>query len=313
MRYEAAREGGELAGGANPIRAILYALGANLGIALAKAAAYAFTGSTSMLAEAIHSLADTGNQLLLLLGLHRSRRAPDREHPLGYGKVTFFWSFMVAMLLFSGGGIASLYEGAHKLDHPEPLEHVSFAICVLVVSIGLEASSMKSCLREVDRVRGGECLWRWLHRSRSSELVVVFGEDLAALLGLSVALVFVLLAAATGEPRFDALGSMAIGGLLVVIALFVAVRVESLLIGRSADPEVVRAIEQGIALDPTIQEVFNVITVQVGPQVMVAAKVRMRDGLGLEEAVGHINRLEERLRQQVPEIGFLFMEPDVAD
>ena len=313
MRYEAARRAVFLASGASPIRAILYAFSANFVIALAKTAAAAFTGSSSMLAEAIHSYADTGNQLLLLLGLARSRRAPDREHPLGYGKVTYFWSFVVAIQLFAVGGLFSLYEGFLKLEETGPIGNVWVAVAVLVVSIVLEAVSMKGCLDEVEKIRGGRSLWSWLNRSRSSELVVVFGEDLAALLGLSIALVFVLLASVTGNRAFDAMGSMAIGALLVVVAIFLAIRVKALLIGRSADPDVVEAIERGIQSDPVIAGVFNVLTVQVGSQVMVAAKVRLEEELSLDDAVEHINRLEARLREQIPEIGWLFMEPDVAD
>jgi len=266
-----------------------------------------------MLAEAIHSYADTANQLLLMLGLHRSRRAADREHPLGYGKVSYFWSFVVAVLLFSLGGLFSLYEGWHKLEAEGEIQNLGLAVGVLGVSILLECWSMWGCLREVNRIRGERSLWRWLQQSRSSELVVVFAEDLAALLGLSTALCFVVLAGVTGDRRFDAIGSMVIGALLVVVALFLAVRVKALLIGRSAAPEVVEAIEREIAREPMIEEVFNVITVQVGSQLMLAAKVRLAEGLGLEEACHHLNRLEKNLKRKIPEIGWSFMEPDLED
>jgi cation diffusion facilitator family transporter len=299
--------------GASPTRAIVYAFAANLGIALSKTAAALYTGSSSLAAESIHSFADTGNQLLLLLGLHRARRPPDAEHPLGYGKLTFFWSFVVALMLFSLGGLFSLWEGWRKLRETGPLESAWLALVVLGVSIALEATSMRGCLREVAHVRRGRSLWRWLHESRSSELLVVFGEDLAALLGLSLALAFVTLAVWTGERRFDAFGSLAIGALLIGVAAFVALRVKELLIGRSADPQVAAAIERAIAAEPAIARVFHVITVQVGPQVMVAAKVQMRDGLSLAQAVEHINALEARLKREVPEVGWSFMEPDVAD
>jgi cation diffusion facilitator family transporter len=303
-----------MAGGpGSPLRAILYALIANLGIAMAKACAALYTGSSSMTAEAIHSLADTGNQLLLLLGLARSRRPPDVEHPLGYGKIAYFWSFVVALLLFSAGGLFSIYEGWHKLHHPEPLAHAWVAVLVLAVSIALEAASMRGCLAEVNKLRGDRSLWRWLLESRSSEPIVVFGEDLAALLGLGVALGFVSLAWLTGDARLDAYGSLAIGALLVNISIFVAIRVKSLLIGRSADPGVVAAIEAEITGDHAIAQVFNVITIQVGSQVMVAAKLRLHEGLALSEACERINRLEERLKARIPEIGWCFMEPDVTD
>lgn len=301
-----------MAGGhGSPIKAILFAFAANLGIALTKTAAAIFTGSSSMMAEAIHSVADTGNQLLLLLGLHRAKRPADREHPLGYGKVTYFWSFMVAILLFSVGGLFSIYEGWHKLHDPEPLQHVWAALAVLALSIGMEGLSMYGCLAEVNKRRGRRSLWQWSRQSRSSELLVVFGEDLAALLGLVLAFVFLLVAGWTGDTRFDALGSIGIGILLIVIAVLVAVRVKGLLIGRSADPDVAAAIEESIGHDPDIREVFNVITMQMGPKVMLAAKIRMSDELPVGAAGEKINRLEAELKRRFPEIGWCFVEPDV--
>jgi cation diffusion facilitator family transporter len=302
-----------MAGGANPPRAIFFALAANGGIAATKTAAAVLTGSSSMMAEAIHSFADTGNQLLLLLGLRRSARPPDREHPLGYGKATYFWSFIVALLLFSVGGLFSIYEGLHKLEAAEPMESPWIAVLVLLASIGLEAASMRGCLIEVEKERRGRSLWRWFQESRSSELVVVFGEDLAALLGLAAALFFVLLATFSGNPAWDAAGSLVIGTLLVVIALFIAVRIKSLLLGRSADPQVVRAIVDLIADEPAIVELLNAITVQVGPQLMLAAKLHMRPGLDIEAACEAINGLEQRLKREIPQIGWCFMEPDLRD
>lgn len=305
--------GSAVAGGSSPRRAILYAFFANLGIALSKLLAWFYTGSSSMLAETIHSTADTANQLLLLLGLVRAQRAPDPEHPLGYGKVTFFWSFIVATLLFSVGGLFSLYEGWHKLHETGPLENAWVALLVLGIAIGLESASMRACLQEVDRVRRGRSYWRWLNESRSSELVVVFGEDFAALLGLTVAFAFVLSAWLTGDRQYDAYGSIAIGTLLVVVALFLAVRIKALLIGRSADPEIVAAVRTAIEEDEHILDVLHLITVQVGANVMVAAKLRMRDNLPLGEACEHINRLEVRLKEQVPDVSWSFMEPDLMD
>lgn len=302
-----------MAGGANPIKAIYYAFFANAGIAIAKTAAAIYTGSSSMTAEAIHSYADSGNQLLLLLGLKRAQKPADREHPLGYGKLTYFWSFIVAILLFSVGGLFSLYEGWHKLHESGPVENAWVALVVLALAIGLEGLSMRGCLVEVNKVRGTRSLWRWLNQSRNSELVVVFGEDLAALAGLVIAFVFVLIAMVTGDAIWDAYGSMTIGVLLVIVALFVASRVAKLLIGRSADPEVSAAIARELERDPEILEVFNVITLQVGPQIMLAAKLRMTPGMRLDEAIEHINELERNLREQVPDLGWLFMEPDLRD
>ncbi|MBW2180855.1 MAG: cation diffusion facilitator family transporter [Deltaproteobacteria bacterium] len=280
----------------SPIKAILYAFFANLGVAIAKTIAAAFTGSSSMFAESLHSYADTGNQLLLLLGMHRAKRPPDKEHPLGYGKVTYFWSFMVAILLFSVGGLFSLYEGWHKLRQPEPLKYIWVALVVLGFSIVLEGLSMAGCLRE---------------QSRGSELLVVFGEDFAALLGLMLAFGFLVVASLTGDSRFDAYGSMCIGILLIIIAIFLSIRIKSLLIGRSADPELTAVIKDQIVDDKDIDEVFNIITMQMGSQVMLAAKIRMRDDLTVNEACKKINKLEERLKEKFPEIGWCFIEPDV--
>lgn len=301
------------AGHANPIKAILFAFAANLGIAVAKTVAALFSGSSSMMAEAIHSFADTGNQLLLLLGLRRAARPADIEHPLGYGKVSYFWSFMVAIMLFSVGGLFSVYEGYHKLHSPEPVEHLWLALGVLAISIGLEGFSMAGCLREINKIRGERTLWQWINQSRSSELIVVFGEDFAALLGLMLAFGFLLIAGITGNSRFDAAGSICIGALLIVVAVFVSVRVKSLLIGRSADPDLVAALEEAINGDDDIREVYNVITLQMGGKVMLAAKLRLRESLPVEAACEKINALEIRIRERFPEIGWCFMEPDVRD
>lgn len=301
------------AGHANPTRAILFAFAANLGIALAKTVAALFSGSSSMMAEAIHSFADTGNQLLLLLGLRRASRPSDCEHPLGYGKASYFWSFMVAIMLFSVGGLFSVYEGYHKLHSTDPVEHMWLALGVLGFSIVLEGFSMAGCLREINKIRGERTLWQWINQSRSAELIVVFGEDFAALLGLVLAFGFLLIAGITGNPRFDAVGSICIGVLLIVVAVFISVRVKSLLIGRSADPDLVAALEEAISGDDDIREVFNVITLQMGGKVMLAAKIRLRPSLPVEAACEKINVLEVRIKERFPEIGWCFMELDVRD
>lgn len=303
-----------MAGGTgSPKKAILFAFSANFGIAIAKSVAAFFTGSSSMLAEAIHSYADTVNQLLLLLGMHRAKRPPDDEHPLGYGKVSYFWSFIVAIMLFSMGGLFSVYEGWHKLHATDPIQHVWIALLVLGFSIVLEGASLYGCILEVNKIRGTRGLWYWLHESRNSELIVVFGEDLGALAGLTLAFGFLCAASLTGDPGFDAYGSISIGIVLLVISVFLSVRVKRLLIGRSADPDLDEAIEQAIAADPHIREVFNVITVQFGPDVMVSAKIRLDDRLELRDACEKINRLEAHLQERFPEILWCFMEPDITD
>ncbi len=299
--------------GESSVKAIVYALFANLGIAIAKSIAAWYTGSGSMLAESIHSFADVVNQLLLLVGIRRSGRAPDAEHPLGYGKTIYFWSLLVAMLLFLLGGVFSIYEGVHKYRHPEPIDALWIAIVVLGVSIVLELLSTLGALREIKKLRGDRSLWEWIQTSRSAELVVVLGEDIGALVGLIVALIFVVLAGVTGEPTYDALGSASIGVVLILISGFLVLRVKSLLIGRSADPRLVGQLREAMANEEHVREVLNVLTLQLGSRVMVAAKLRIAPGIPIEDAAAAINRIERRLQQAFPEVHWTFMEPDVAD
>lgn len=295
------------------VRAIFYAFIANFGIAIAKTWAALITGSGSMLAEAIHSYADTGNQVLLYLGLKQSQRPPDNEHPLGYGKLSYFWSFIVAILLFSMGGLFSIYEGYHKLLHPEPLSQVWIAIVVLVFAMLLEGGSLFGALREIGKVRGDRPFREWLKHTRSSELVVVLGEDIGAQLGLMLALVFLGLALYTGNPVYDAVGSICIGVVLLIISAFVGWRVRSLLVGRSADPEIQAVIEEILLEDPDIERVLNTITIQFGPDTMLAVKIKMNSRLTIDEAVGHINDLERNLKARIPKLKWCFVEPDITD
>ena len=216
-------------------KSILFALLANLGIAITKTAAAVLTGSGAMLAESIHSYADCGNQGLLFLGLRAMKKDPDAEHPLGHGKEIFFWSFVVALLLFSMGGLFSVYEGVHKLSAHEGLNRPMIAIVVLSVSMILEASSLYGALIQINKIRHNMSLWTWFKSSTKSELIVVLGEDTAALLGLSFALISIILSIVTGNPVYDAIGSIGIGVLLITISIFLAVKVKSLLIGQSAD------------------------------------------------------------------------------
>jgi cation diffusion facilitator family transporter len=294
-------------------RAILYAFIANFGIAIAKTWAAMFTGSGSMLAEAIHSYADTGNQVLLYLGLTQAQKPPDREHPLGYGKLSYFWSFVVAILLFSLGGLFSIYEGLHKLQNPEELKQLWVAIVVLVLAIFLEGASLLGALREIRKLRGERPFREWLKHTRNSELVVVLGEDVGAQLGLILALIFLFLAGATGNPMYDALGSICIGTILIVISIFIAWRIRSLLVGRSADPDIQAAIDDIIGEQEEIEFVFNTITMQFGPDTMLAAKIKLRDDMTINAAVASINLLERELKRRVPNLKWCFIEPDVTD
>ena len=294
-------------------KAILYAFVANLGIALAKLGASIYTGSGSMLAEAIHSVADCGNQVLLFIGLKQAQRPPSAKFPLGQGKVTYFWSFVVALLLFSMGGLFSMYEGWHKLSAHEELHQAWIALTVLGVSIALEFGSLLGCLREIRKLRKGKSLGYWLKHTRNAELVVVLGEDIAALLGLVIAFVFVGLAAATGNPMYDALGSITIGVILVCVSVFIAIRIKGLIVGRSAEEDLQAALHAEIEASAGIEDLLNAITLQLGPQVMLAVKVRMTAGITIEQAVENINALERNIKAKFPEVAWCFVEPDTTD
>jgi cation diffusion facilitator family transporter len=300
-----------MAGQGDSTRAIVFALGANFTIFVTKGIAAFLTGSGAMLAETVHSLADCGNQLLLLLGLRQARTPPSPDYPLGYGKAIYFWSFLVAVILFSVGGMFSVYEGVHKLQHPEPLKQWWWAVGVLVVSIVAEAVSMRACLVEVNKARGSRSLVRWFRESRQAELVVIFGEDLAALLGLILALLAVVLAVLTGDPMWDAIGTLAIGVLLIVIAVFVAIEVKAMLIGQSADPEVYAALKRFLEQRPEIARVFSLITFQLGNDLMVAVKAQLKNSGTAHEEV--INSIERELKRQFPQVKWSFFEPDAAD
>jgi len=293
------------------VKSILFALLANLGIAITKTIAAVITGSGAMLAESIHSYADCGNQGLLFLGLKASKKEPDQNHPLGYGKAIFFWSFIVALILFSMGGLFSIYEGVHKLSSHEGLNSPYVAIIVLSLSILLESASLWGCITQINKVRHNESLWKWFQNSRQSELVVVLGEDIAALLGLVFALISVILSMITGNPLFDAIGSIGIGVLLVVISIFLAVKIKGLLIGQSVDPEISHEISAFLESQPEINNVLNLITLQLGAQIMVAVKVKMAKVDTVDQLIGNINRCEAALKKQNPAIQWVFFEPDV--
>lgn len=302
-----------MSGKADSLKTIFFALGANFAIFVAKMGAALFTGSGAMLAESIHSLADCANQGLLLVGVRQSKRAPSADHPLGFGMVVYFWSFIVALLLFTVGGLFSFYEGIHKINHPEALRMPWLAVGVLAFSLVAESFSMWGCLREVRKARGGSNLWRWFRESRQSELIVVFGEDLAALLGLTFALIAVVTTMITGNPVFDAYGSIAIGVLLCLVAVFVAREVASLLIGQSAEPRLRDAICDYVRAQPEVEHVFRIITLQLGPDVMLSTKAKMRSQLSDIELIEAINRVEAGVKQNFPEVRWSFFEPDIAD
>jgi cation diffusion facilitator family transporter len=293
------------------VRAVLYALAANFGIFVAKSIAAVLTGSTSMLAEAIHSLADCGNQALLLRGMSEAKRAPTTEHPLGHGGVVYFWAFLVAILLFTVGGVVSLYEGIHKIADPATLQRPAIAIVVLVVAIILESLSLRGCVREIRAIYPVGSLWHFFRTSRNSELIVVLGEDIAALAGLTFALIAVLITLATGNSLFDACGSILVGALLILVALLLGIEIKSMITGQSAAPELEGQIRTFLAAQSEVGEIFHLITLQLGDQVMLAVKARMREEEGALRLVEDINRVEAALRGAFPQIRWLFFEPDV--
>jgi cation diffusion facilitator family transporter len=302
-----------MSAGADSLKSILFALGANFLIALAKSGGAAFTGSSSMLAEAIHSYADCANQGLLLGGRRECRRRPDADHPLGHGKAIYFWSFVVALLLFSVGGLFSVYEGMHKLQAPEPISHGWVAIGILVFGVAAESVSLWGCLREVNKDRGPQGLWRWFRESRQSELLVVFAEDVAALGGLVLALVFIGMAMATGNPLWDAAGSICIGVLLILVALLVGVEVKALLIGQSVEGRVLEQMRAHLAGDSEVEQIYKLLTQQFGRDVVVAVKAKMRPADSAPALIAAINRVEQRFRVAFPQVQWLFFEPDDTD
>jgi len=295
------------------IKSIVFALLANLGIAITKTVAAILTGSGAMLAESIHSFADCGNQGLLFLGLSAAKKKPDVEHPLGHGKEIYFWSFIVSLILFSMGGCFSIYEGIHKISLHEELNNPVIAIVVLLFSMVLEGASLYGCITQINKLRDTETLWTWLKNSRKSELIVVFGEDVAALLGLFFALMSVLLSVITSNPIFDAIGSIGIGVLLILVSIFLGIKIKSLLVGQSADDSTQEEIKTFLETRPEIEKVFNLITLQLGSQIMVAVKAKMAKVDTVDQLITNINACEAELKKQNSAIQWVFFEPDDKD
>ena len=298
---------------ADSLRSIFFALGANLAIALSKTAGAVYTGSSSMLAEAIHSFADCGNQALLIWGLREARRASSPDHPLGHGRAIYFWSFIVALMLFSMGGLFSIYEGIHKLEAGAAIQNPWVAIAILGFGVCAESVSLWGALREIAKERDGASLWRWFRTSRQSELLVLLGEDLAALGGLAMALGFIALSAWTGNPMWDAVGSISIGVLLVAVALAVGIEVKGLLVGQSVEPKVLGAMRAHLEAQAAVAHVYSLLTQQLGREVMVAVKARMQpQGTDLALIIA-INEVERGFRTAFPQVRWMFFEPDIED
>ncbi|QDL36625.1 cation diffusion facilitator family transporter [Rhodoferax sediminis] len=294
------------------LKAVFYALGANGGIALAKGVAAFFTGSGAMLAEALHSFADCGNQVLLLVGMQQAKKLPTPDHPMGYGRVVYFWSMMVGVLLFSIGGLFSVWHGAQSLLHPEPVKYLLPSLSVLLVAVVLESVSLRGALQGLAAERGEKSLWRWFRETRQSELLVITGEDIAALAGLAMAFVALALTGITGSPIFDALGSIAVGLLLMGVSFAVTTEVKSLITGESASPEMRAAITEFVASQPEVERIVNLITFQLGAEVAVAVKAKMVPMPSADALVSAIDEVEERLQAHFPNLRWSFFEPDAG-
>lgn len=292
------------------IKAIFYALGANGGIALAKFVAALYTGSGAMLAEAIHSLSDCTNQVFLLIGLKESKKPADEFHPMGYGRVVYFWAMMVALLLFFLGGAFSVMEGVNRFRHPESLSSPLVALLVLGISVALEGFSLYGAMREIRKMSKGKSFFRWFRETRQSELMVVAGEDIAALAGLALAFAAVVLTVVTGNPIWDACGSIAVGLLLMTVAIFITREVKAMITGESAAPEVHAAIKAHIEARPEVDHVINLITLQWGEQLMIAVQAKMRTQRSDNALVDAINAVEDSIQARWPHAKWCFFEPD---
>jgi cation diffusion facilitator family transporter len=292
-------------------RAIIAALFANMGIAIAKGIAFLITGSSALLAEAIHSVADTGNQALLIFGGRRSERKESQTHQFGYGTERYFWAFVVALVLFTLGAVFAVYEGIHKLSHPAELESPLIAVSVLVVAIGLESYSLRTAIREARPSKGRKTWWQFIRSTRNPELPVVLLEDVGALTGLFIALSGVVLSWSTGEPRFDSFASILIGVLLGVIAIVLAFEMHGLLIGESADPEMETSVRDAILAGEEIRSVIHLRTLHLGPEdLLVAAKIALYSG-ELPAIAAAIDAAEARIRAAVPAARLIYLEPDL--
>jgi len=293
-------------------KAIFAAFAANVAIAILKFVGFAVTGSAGMFAEGVHSLADTGNQGLLLLGGRRASRQADQEHPFGYGRERYFWSFVVALVLFSVGGLFAIYEAIEKLVHPHKPDDLVIAVAILIGAMGLETFSLITAVREANPLRKEQSWWGFLRTSRTADLPVLLLEDSAALCGLTLALAGVVLAAATHNGRWDAIGSLAIGLLLIAVAAFLAIKMKGLLIGSPATPETEQAIVAAMTGSAEVRRIIHLRTEHLGPDdILLAAKLEFVAGLTVEELATSIDAVEALVRGAVPEVHLIYLEPDI--
>ncbi|RFA23629.1 cation diffusion facilitator family transporter [Subtercola boreus] len=297
-------------GGGN--RAIFAALGANLGIAVIKFIAFVFSGSSSMLAESVHSLADSGNQLLLLLGGRKSRKSADIDHPFGYGRERYVYAFVVSIILFSVGGVFSLYEGIEKVAEPHPIETPWLPIVVLLAAMVLEGFSLRTAMKESNHTRGKQTWVQFVRRAKAPEMPVVLLEDVAALTGLALAFVGIVLAVVTGNGVFDGIGTIGIGVLLILVAVVLAIETKSLLVGEGASEVDTRAIRASIEVDEGVERIIHMKTLYLGPEeLLVAAKIALPASAKLADVANTINAVEARIREAVPIARVIYLEPDV--
>jgi cation diffusion facilitator family transporter len=293
-------------------RAIVAAMSANLGIAVAKFIAWGVSGSSSMLGEGVHSLADTGNQILLLRGGRVSKKKADADHPFGFGRERYVYAFVVSIILFSVGGVFSLYEGVDKIQHPHPLENVWIPIVVLLIAMVLEGFSLRTAVRESNRIRGTDSWIAFIRRAKAPELPVVLLEDVAALTGLLFAFLGVMLTIITGDGVWDAISTICIGVLLVLVAIVLGIETKSLLVGEGASADDTVRIRDAINADSDVESLIHLKTLYLGPEeLLVAAKVAFPTKMKLAEVAAAINSLESRVRAEVPIARVIYIEPDV--
>jgi cation diffusion facilitator family transporter len=293
-------------------KAIIAALLANVLIAVTKFVAFVFSGSSSMLAESVHSLADSGNQGLLLLGGRKAKKPADAQHPFGYGRERFVYAFVVSIILFSIGGVFSVYEGIAKLQHPHPLDVPWLPIVVLIVAIVLESFSFRTAIKESNHIRGKQSWIEFIRRAKAPELPVVLLEDFAALVGLVLALIGVGLTIITGDSTWDALGTLAIGALLILVAVVLGIETKSLLVGEGASVANTIAIRDAINAQPDVEALIHLKTLYLGPEeLLVGAKVAFARAMTVGDLAQSINNLEASVRSAVPDARVIYIEPDV--
>jgi cation diffusion facilitator family transporter len=290
---------------------VIKSLVVNVVIALSKGVAAVITGSGAMLAETLHSFADCGNQILLLVGIKQAGRPPDDKHPLGYGRNLYFYSFIVALLLFTGGGMFSIYEGVHKMEEPEEVGDIGVALIILAISFLLEGWSTLGNIKAMNKKRGKMPFFTYMKETKDSDLIVIFGENSAAVLGLTFAAAALVIAKVTKDGRWDAAGSIAIGVVLVGVAVFLAREIKGLLVGEAADPSLIQIVEELVVAHPDIEKLVEIIPVQQGPgEILIAMKLKFKSGLQTDRLVDIINEFETELRARVPEAKWCFIEPD---